>query len=442
MASGSLSESRRVHSDLSVCLIEPPSLCVEDDHVEPSLGLLYLAGMARARGYSKVRVADMTGCQSEADVAARLDAIPYADVYGIRVVCTNHQFAKRLVARIRQDDRLAYVVAGGPNPSALPQLSLDDLGVDAVVRGEGEVAFVRILDSITRGQPLRGILEGTPLEDIDDYPFPARELVDMSTYSRRLEGRPVHTMVSSRGCAHRCAHCNSIVMNLKRKKPAFRSAESVIDEIASLPPSSFGIRFNDDHFTGNPRLFALLDRLAPLAIPFRVFARVEDLTPNVCTALRKAGCVHVSVGMESLNPENLRALGRHSQIGHEGLVRVAREHGLVVRGYFMVGLPHDSDASVMHAAEQAAKLGLHEFSVYPLLPYPASPIANHPERFGYRVVDLDFTHYVQIGLGGDAGLALVHESFGIEDVRRWRRLVADVLRAGGAVDSHRSCIAT
>jgi len=431
----------KLRSAKSLVLINPPSLCVDDDRLEPPLGLLYLAAAARKAGHCQVIFEDLSGCRDESETQTRIDAVPEADAYGISSFCTNHEFAKRLVARIRQQTSSAYVVLGGPNPSALPELTMADIGADAVVVGEGEDAFVTCLASHAAGRPLCGVVQGTGREDVDSYPFPARDLVDMGSYSRRLRGEPVISVLSSRGCPHKCAFCNSVVMGGGAARVRYRTADNLMREIATLRGMTRSFRFNDDCFTANPHLGELLTELARLDIVFRVFARVEDLTATTCRALHAAGCVHVAVGLESLNPENLRALGKGRQIGHERNVQLAKDAGLVVRAYFMVGLPHDSDASIQRDFTMAASLGLDEFTVYPLIPYPGTKIAQEPERFGYTIVNGDYRDYIQVGLWGRACYALRHRNFGPEDVKRWKLQADEILLSRGLTRSHQSPVA-
>lgn len=422
---------RTSREPLSVCLIQAPSSCVDDDRLEPNLGLLYVAAQAERTGAS-VRIHDLSGSRNE--LAQDAASVPEADVYGLSVLCTTHATAAAICRSLRVRYPDAYLVAGGPNPTALPQRTLDDLAVDAVVVGEGEIAFAQLLDRLRRGVRQRGIVLGQGLSNIDDYELPARHMVDLSTYSRQLAGEPAVSLVSSRGCRYACAHCNSIVMRQGGLPPRYRSIPSIVAELRGLRTRYRCFRFNDDHFTGHPHLHQLLEGLWELDLRFRIFARLEDLTPGNCAALRRAGCVHVAVGLESLDPENLRVLGKLAQLDHIDNLRAAQNAGLTVRAYFMVGLPHDSDERIDQTADRALALhGIDEFCVYPILPYPGTPIALDPARFGYRIVDEDFTSYVQIGRQRRAGYALAHANFGPRDVQRWRDRLVARLSAGGLI---------
>ena len=417
---------------LKILLVNPPSNCVDDDRVEPPLGLLYIAANLRQNKHKNISVCDMAGCDNSQEAIEKIIAVPEADVFGITSLCTNYKYAKELVHQIRGVNPSAYVVLGGATPSGIPDLVWSDSGADAIVVGEGEDIFKECVDSYAGGSALKGIVRGKSRKDIDSYAFPARDLVDMSTYSRTLMGEPVISLLSSRGCRHQCIHCNSIVMGGGSSRARYRSAQNIVEEMRGLRGKFKYFRFNDDHFTGNPDLKELSERIADLDVIFRAFGRIEDLDDSVSESLSKAGCVHVSVGLESLNPDNLRILRKEPQIGHEGNVKVAKSHGLTVRASFMVGLPYDTDETINKYFQDAAKLGIDEFAVYPLIPYPGTRIWKEPERFGYTITNRNFTDYVQIGRDGTTCYALRNRNFNIGDVERWKYLAEEILESGGA----------
>ena len=111
---------------------------------------------------------------------------------------------------------------------------------------------------------------------------------------------------------------------------------------------------------------------------------------------------------------------------------VAKEHGLIIRASFIVGLPFDTDTTIYSYFQKAASLGIDEYAVYPLIPYPGTPIAQHPERLGYHIMDSDFSHYVQIGKNRETCYALRHKNFDNYDVKRWLNIASQLLSSGGA----------
>ena len=144
--------------------------------------------------------------------------------------------------------------------------------------------------------------------------------------------------------------------------------------------------------------------------------------------MAESGCRHISVGLETINPDNLRILGKRTQAGlEEKHLYNAKKYGIIVRVYFMVGLPYDTDRTITKDFEKASKLPFDEFSIYPLIPYPGTRIAKEPEKFGYEIVDNDFTNYVQIGKNKATTYALQHKNFTEHDVKRWYNYVEELL---------------
>lgn len=424
-----------------IILINPPSDCVDDDRVEPPLGLLYIAAVLHEKGFEDLVVLDMTGGKSSQRHSDSGSQIPIADVYGINCFSTNYQFAKKIITTIKGRSPNSYVVLGGPHPTAMPNETLSDSNADAVVVGEGEDSFCSLVEKFSAGVRYKGVIHGEGRDDIDSYPIPARECVNYQTYSRKLLDQPVVSLISSRGCAHHCIFCNSIIMGGGSQKVRYRSPDNVLSEIRFLREKFAYFRFNDDHFTGNPRLEELLVKMVPLKIRFRIFARVQDLTESVCQLLKQAGCVHVTVGLESLNPDNLKIIGKKSQIGQDKNIACAKTAGLTIRASFMVGLPFDTDGNIEKHFLDATKLDLDEFAVYPLIPYPGTVVWKHPEKLGYKIIHDDFTDYIQMGSDQKTCYALAHKNFSSDDAKRWKNLATQILSEHGVQHMKQSQVA-
>lgn len=417
-----------------VILINPPSNCFDDfdddrfdDRLEPQLGILYIASVLRENDIS-VQIYEMIGCKTESQIERKIENIPEGDIYGFTTYCTNYLYVKRCINYIHSKMNKAFIILGGPNPSALPEFTLKDSKCDCVITGEGEDAFLHVINAFLNKSDFPPIIRSVGRVNIDTYPMPAWDLIDMNSYTRTLEGERVVSIISSRGCKYNCAHCNSTVMG-GGNKVRYRSAENIVEEINFLKTKGFRkFKFNDDNFTGNPNLAVLLSKIKNFDISYRIYARIEDLTENNCRLLAESGCRHISVGLESLNPDNLRILGKRTQAGlEEKHLYNAKKYGIIIRVFFMVGLPYDTDETITKYFEKASKLSFGEFSIYPLIPYPGTRIAKEPEKFGYEIVDKDFTHYVQIGKNKATTYALRHKNFTEHDVRRWYNYIEELL---------------
>ena len=393
---------------------------IDDDQRQAPGGLVALATYVRAHGY-EAEICDLAGTPAEQLTPEHL---PEAEVYGLSLYTATCYLAYGFAACLRQARPEAFLVAGGPHASAVPEEVLAH-GFDAVVCGEGEEALVAILDHLARGEraAVPDLIRARPIEDLDALPFPDYSgLCDMRRYSRRIAGLPVMALDSSRGCANRCRFCNSRVMERGCWRP--RSPESVLQEVRQHHEAGWrAFRFNDDSFLADRlRASEICRLLRPLDLKFRIFCRAEDLAaPGLCDALAEAGCVHVGVGIESLDPSMLARMAKAQRVSviQEGLAR-ARAAGLLTRGFFIVGFPGETDETVARTLDALPHLALDEATCYPCLPYPGTDLAVRPSSYGITWIDPDYSKYIQAGHERSTGYLLATRSFGPEQVRCWR----------------------
>lgn len=212
------------------------------------LGILYLASWVRDNGH-EVAIYDGT-FESGPETFAEALSTHEPDVVGISALLPTRSHALTLAQMA--DESGAVVVIGGPDPTLDPAPYLTDAAVDVVVHHEGEQTITRLLDlfdqsaltletletepgvafrskgSITVNQPR------PPIENLDELPLPARDLVDMNRYLHLWEaenGYSSMTISTSRGCPYNCEWCQDAVHG-----PSFRqrSPANVAAEIESL----------------------------------------------------------------------------------------------------------------------------------------------------------------------------------------------------------------
>ena len=407
----------------TIALINAPGDVLHEEHVEPPLGLLSIASYLKQKGAVSAQIFDFTDRSPSA--AEKEIASIDADVFGFTVLCTKWKMVKRLIAALAERPRAPLVVVGGPNPSALPEETLRFEPINVVVVGEGERAFLQIIREYAAGAvsaETKEIRQGERLES-REFPVLDRSLVaPPQSYGRRALGQPVVVLEASRGCRNGCIFCNSVVMGGRHRRVVAKDPEIVMREIRSAKAEGFNVfRFNDDSFVFAAQRSGLFDYLAGAEIRYRVFANVSDLTEDAVDRLAATGCFHVSVGIESYNPDNLRCIGKATSPAQirEG-VRLAAERGIAVRAYFILGLPYDTDANVQDYMNRVAEeVRFHEYCLYPLIPYPGTLIWESPDRFGYSIRDRDFNSYVQIGKNRRGACVLRHRTFAESDVERW-----------------------
>jgi radical SAM superfamily enzyme YgiQ (UPF0313 family) len=325
------------------------------------------------------------------------DAIPVADVYGFSTYTTTYHRTLEILQIAQRVNRRAWTVAGGPHASALPEQVAHDF--DFVIVKEGETALLNLVRTLTRGESPRRILNEAPLADLDLLPFPDYSLVNVSSYRRVVDGKPSLSILSSRGCPYRCVFCNSIVMG-GHQRVRFRSATNVVAEIQQLK-AAWGVtsfRFQDDILTINlPRLRELTTRLSREAITYRCFGRADLCTREVVDLLREGGCRHIAFGIESGSQFILNRMRKGLTIERirQGIA-AARAAGLIVRVYLMVGFPGETWQTIQETVDLMLECAPDEFAVYPLIPYPGTPLYQNPAEYGITYINPEFSQYFQV----------------------------------------------
>lgn len=404
-------------------LIQTPCYELEDDRLEPPLGLLYLATWLNKHGH-RAQVVDL----SSTPPGQWADIIPPADIYGFSTYTTTYHRTLNVAQTVRKIKPRAWTVAGGPHASALPETVAGDF--DFVVVGEGEQAILRLARARECREHLPHILREPPIADLDTLPFPDYSLVDVGSYRRVVDGRPSLSILSSRGCPYRCIFCNSVVLG-GGQRVRFRSAGNVAEEIRILK-AVWGIgsfRFQDDIFTLNqPRLREMTAMLQDEGITYRCFGRVDRCSREVTDLLYKGGCRHIAFGVESGSQALLDRMKKDQTVDdiRKGIAN-AKASGLIVRVYLIIGFPGETWETVQDTVDLMLECGPGEFSVYPLIPYPGTPLYQQPEVFGIAAINPDFSKYFQVQRGRDTGYVLRTQTLDEETVAHMRAYVIKCL---------------
>jgi len=328
------------------------------------LGLLYLGATLRDAGY-RVAVYDGTFESDFGGFAKALDE-NQPEVVGFGVLSTVRANAMELASMARE--RGMTVIMGGADPTARPASYLTATHdgrpvVDVVVVGEGEETILELMPALLRRpgaaplERIRGLayrtemgeVVQTPLrplrKNIDDIPFPAREMMDIEAHRRAW--RAAHgfyslSIIASRGCPYECAWCQKGVFG-RSYRP--RAAESVAEEMREIKARYHPdqLRIVDD-VTGIDRKWVKRWRDAVIekdaAMPFECLSRVDLVDRDVLGWLKDAGCVRINFGAESGSQKVLDAMTKGTRV--EEIYRAAQlchEFGIEVYLYIIVGYP-------------------------------------------------------------------------------------------------------
>jgi radical SAM superfamily enzyme YgiQ (UPF0313 family) len=361
-----------------VVLVKPP------ERSRFSFGAFSLAVLAAAvRDLADVRILDAT--RLTCAVAASQIAACAPQWVGITTMALSSlPPACELIREVRRKLPQARIVAGGHGASMLAREPLA-AGADAVVRGEGETAFRRLLEQdmaldlpgIVRLKD--GVLSRTDpaprVRRLDRLPVPARDLMPDPQ-----DG--VHLMETSRGCPHACRFCETTRF-YGRTWRAF-SPQRVAAEVRRLV-RKFGawiIEITDDNFAaGHGRVLEICRLLEKHALPafFMVSARADDLAndPGLLPAMAQARMLRISVGVETLSPTLARSAGKFIALEtYRELFRRMRALGIFSVASFIVGLPGETPRERAETLDKALAAAPDAAQFIPFYPFPGVPMAD------------------------------------------------------------------
>ncbi len=377
----------------------------------PPLSLSYLAGVLRREGI-EVRILDFL-VTSYHPKKLRQELQEYRpQVVGATCVTLNYPIARRMLKVCKDFDSHITTVIGGPHVTfALEGTLLPSPWIDAIVIGEGENTLVELAKAAgenkdvhdvpgiafaDEGKVVKTAARGL-IEDLDQLPFPARDLLPMARY-RALDA-PC-TVITSRGCPYQCIFCSG--RRMFGPKVRFRNPGLVVDEIEKLQ-HDFGLkRINivDDTFTLNRRhAQAVCEEILRrgLNIKWSVFARVDNLDQELAQLMKRAGCEWVLFGVESGDEGILKTIkkGITPDEVRRG-VKTAFEAGINVFNSFIMGLPGENPDTAMKSLafgdelykKYGAKYGFHMLS-----PLPGTELYEKAKEYGIRILSRNWARY-------------------------------------------------
>jgi radical SAM superfamily enzyme YgiQ (UPF0313 family) len=334
----------------------------------PSLGLLTLAGMTPPE--HDCVYFDTQDARKMGDLPEGLDLV------AISSLSAQIGEAYELADRFRE--RGIGVVMGGLHVTAVPEEA--GRHADAVVIGEGESSWARVLDDAAGGR-LQPVYHADNGFDLEQARMPAFELLDINRYNRL-------TVQTSRGCPLRCEFCaSSVLLTDRYKQKPVRKVLDEIDRIRSMWRRPF-IEFADDNALVNKRYWKeLLTELKRLRL--RWFAET-DLSvyedDELLSLMRDSGCAQVLVGLESpvetgLDGLELKANWKAKRWPqYVEAVRRIQAHGVRVTGCFVLGLDGHTPEVFDEVYEFARRAELFDVQITLLTPFPGTPLYERLKR--------------------------------------------------------------
>ena len=333
---------------MKILLIEPPAN--SHDIVTGVVGLaepLALECVASCIPEHEVEILDM---RVDGDLQKELRKFK-PDIVGTTCYAVGMRISKELLREIKKFDSKIFTVIGGHHATLKPEDFFESY-IDFVAIGEGEETFKELVENLESGKDISNVLgiayqnndqffmtDERPLLDLDELPFPKRELVEKyrKRYFRGI-WRPINSLYTSRGCPFKCSFCSMWKVN--RGKYRIRSAESVVNEIENIPGKY--IDFVDDNTLADvKRAYKLCELIKERGIEkvYKVYARTDTIArnPDLIKRWKEIGLGLILIGFESFRDKELKKWNKKTSIEqNEKVLSILKDNNIEAAAYFVV----------------------------------------------------------------------------------------------------------
>ena len=340
--------------------------------------------------------------------------------------------AVRIAKAVKRLHPKLPIIFGGWHPTLVTDQTLRAEFVDAVVRGQGELTLLELVQRLARGESLRGV-HGLSFKDedgihheperrvanINDLPVPAFHLANFDAYAASVGFRQL-SYTTSVGCPYACNYCTDMVF-YNRRFNAYK-ADRVVNELTDLVPR-YRIRevalFDSNFLVDIKRALAIARGIVASGVKFLWnFQASTDflwrMSDDEVRLLGESGVSHMGFGTESASKPVLKLMNKHHQ-NVEQMVETARKANLAdIRVTFNVilGYPGENETDRQETfrimSEIAREYSNVSFSPNIFTPYPGIPIWPQLKDLGLREPqtleewqDMSLGHNVLPWLQGD-----------------------------------------
>jgi len=214
------------------------------------------------------------------------------------------------------------------------------------------------------------------VNDLNDLPVPLHELLPLQRYRMPMLKGPFTFIVPSRGCPAGCSYCIKHVTYQYSVRT--RSADSVMQELWKLKKLGLNnVHMYADLFTvDRQHVLGICDRMIEenIGLKWTCNSRVDFVDEELLQRMAKAGCHLIAWGLESGNAEILKRARKGTNPDKAAAsLKAARKAGIKNWGYFIIGLPGETEATIRDTINFAKRMPLDIALFHIAAPYPGTP---------------------------------------------------------------------
>jgi len=335
----------------------------EDARVVP-IGLYYIAALLMEEGFHTHIINLAKTCDDAINVFKKTLKKEQPDIIGFSVTNPNRWNAMECAREARQVNPEIFIVFGGPAPTFLwDHLFSVCPDIDVIVTGEGEITFLELVTELEtktigsfeqinglvfkKGPALVKTLPRPPIESLDTLVHPSKYFI-------------FQHLAMSRGCPGSCTFCGSPRF-WGNKQVRVHSPEWFAHEIEVLSQKGVShFYISDDTFTMDKQRVMAFCRLIvqkKLSITWNAISRVDYIDEDLLLAMRKAGCIQLSFGVESGSVKIRTTLGK--PIPQEKIIHtfsLTAAYGILPRAYFIYGSPGETDQTIEDSIDLLSRI--------------------------------------------------------------------------------------
>ena len=328
-----------------------------DDVVVPPIGIYYVGAVLKENHYD---VEILNWCKIN-ETPKKINEIlleKKPDVIGFSILQANRWGGIEIAQIAKQIDPKVKIVFGGASATFLWEHFLTHFPqIDFVVIGEGEYVFFNLIRCIEKGEEeqvgnIRGVAfrkdgkivrtePAGPIQDLDKLPVPAKYF-------------EYQHLSLTRGCPGKCTFCGS--PKFWGPKVRFHSIDYFVEELELLYKRGVNFfYFSDDTFSINKKhVIEICKKIIKknLKIEWNAVSRVNYMSEEILSWMRKAGCIQISYGVESGSKKIRDSLNKKITTGEiEKTFDVTSKYGILPRAYFIYGCPGENRETIQETID-------------------------------------------------------------------------------------------
>jgi anaerobic magnesium-protoporphyrin IX monomethyl ester cyclase len=332
------------------------------DVIVPPIGLYYVGSVLKENQYD-VEILNWCRMNETPEAIEKVLLEKKPDIIGFSVLQANRWGGIEIAGIAKKIHPKVKIVFGGITPTFLWKHFLTHFPqIDFVVIGEGEYTFLNLVKYLEHNKEQH-------IEDIRGIAFRKGGKVVRTASAdliRQIDALPVPAkyfeyrhLSLTRGCPGKCKFCGS--PKFWGPKVRFHSVEYFIDELERLYKKGINFfYFSDDTFSVDKnRVIDICKKILEkgLNITWVAISRVNYMSEDILSWMRKAGCIQISYGVESGSKKIRTFLNKKiTNDDIEKAFAMTLKYGILPRAYFIYGSPGETHRTILETIDLIKKI--------------------------------------------------------------------------------------